>query len=380
MAKSFTKEEEILIIKLFQEEKKTGKEIVEILKEKLNSDRTISSIRHFVQRRGITRYNSSKPFTDEEKQQILELYHQKKRSKEIADILGMNYKRVNEFLHREGFSTPTSIYFKLTQEDIEDICSLYKQGLPACRILEKYNDKVVSENSIIKVVRDNGFEVRPRGTFPNIKNEDFFEIIDTEEKAYILGWLISDGYVIYPKGKKNPFWGITVKSSDKYILERFKEIIGIEKNIVDSKRFRPNRKTKYTYESELVIISRKMVEDLAKYDIVPRKCKTVTFPSNIRDDLIPHIIRGIFDGDGCIGINKSVSFTGNQYVISKIQQILENKINLNKVKLFEKEGTFILSFSAKQNVKDFYHYIYDNATIYLTRKKERFEKLEFIND
>lgn len=379
MAKSFTKEEEILIIKLFQEEKKTGKEIVEILKEKLNSDRTISSIRHFVQRRGITRYNSSKPFTDEEKQQILELYHQKKRSKEIADILGMNYKRVNEFLHREGFSTPTSIYFKLTQEDIEDICSLYKQGLPACRILEKYNDKVVSENSIIKVVRDNGFEVRPRGTFPNIKNEDFFEIIDTEEKAYILGWLISDGYVIYPKGKKNPFWGITVKSSDKYILERFKEIIGIEKNIVDSKRFRPNRKTKYTYESELVIISRKMVEDLAKYDIVPRKCKTVTFPSNIRDDLIPHIIRGIFDGDGCISKNL-IGFYGNEKVLNKINSILQEKINLNKKEVKWRQTCFGFSFSAKQNVKDFYHYIYDNATIYLTRKKERFEKLEFIND
>lgn len=380
MAKSFTNEEEILITKLFKDEKKTATEIVEILKEKLNSDRTESSIRHFVKRREITRYKSSRPFTDEEKQQILELYHQKKRSKEIANILGMDYKRVNEFLHREGFSTPSSIYFKLTQEEIDDICSLYKQGLPACRILERYNDKFVSENSIIKVVRDNGIEVRPRGTFPNIKNEDFFETINTEEKAYLLGWLIADGYVIYPKGKTNPFWGISVQTSDKYILEKFKEIVGVEKTIVDAKRFRPNKKTKYTYESELVIVSKKMVEDLAKYDIVPRKCKTVTFPSNIDNDLIPHIIRGIFDGDGCIS-GRSVSFVGNKFVMSTIQEILENKICLNKVKIGHKGNeTFSLAFSSKQNVKDFYHYIYDNATIYLTRKKERFEKLEFIND
>lgn len=378
MAKSFT-EEEILITKLFKDEKKTVKEIIEILKQELDSERTESSIRHFIKRTGITRYKSSKPFTDEEKQQILELYHQKKRSKEIANILDMDYKRVNAFLHREGLSTPNSIYFKLTQEDIDDICSLYKQGLPACRILERYNDKFVSENSIIKVVRDNGIEVRPRGTFPNIENEDFFETIDTEEKAYILGWLISDGYVIYPGKGGSPFWGISVQSSDKYILEKFKEIVGVKKNIVDAKRFRPNRKTKYTYESELVIVSRKMVEDLAKYDIIPRKCKTVTFPSDIRDDLIPHIIRGIFDGDGSIS-KRVISFYGNEKVLNKVNSILQEKINLNKKEVKWRKTCFGFSFSSKQNVKDFYHYIYDNATIYLTRKKERFEKLEFIND
>lgn len=34
--------------------------------------------------------------------------------------------------------------------------------------------------------------------------------------------------------------------------------------------------------------------------------------------------------------------------------------------------------SSKKDVESFYHYIYDDATIFLKRKKERFEKLDFI--
>ena len=36
-------------------------------------------------------------------------------------------------------------------------------------------------------------------------------------------------------------------------------------------------------------------------------------------------------------------------------------------------------FTSKKDVKAFYEYIYKDATIYLTRKKEKFELLDFIN-
>lgn len=279
-----------------------------------------------------------------------------------------------------------SIYNRLNKEEIEDIKELYQNGWTSIQILNKYKEKIKTGKSIIKILRESGINIKGNHKYINIEKENFFEVIDTEEKAYILGFLIADGYVIYPKKKgASPFWGITLQFRDRYILETIKDIIGIDNKITDYQSKHNTQKKRN--ESSLLVVSQKMVMDLEKYGIVPRKCHIIQFPSNIEDKLIPHLIRGIFDGDGSITVG-NVKFSGNEFIPKAIQDILFLKLNIPKHTItcstyISKKGdityNYVLKFGAKKDVKAFYEYIYKDATIYLARKKEKFELLDFIN-
>lgn len=132
-----------------------------------------------------------------------------------------------------------------------------------------------------------------------------------------------------------------------------------------------------TYQARLLFCSKKVVQDLKKYGVVPRKSHIVRFPKNIDEGMIHHVVRGIFDGDGCICYN-AISFYGSEYMMGDIKKILLKAINVNDNKIHNGKTCFSFGFSSKKDVKSFYHYIYDDATIFLKRKKERFEKLDYI--
>ena len=369
--KFLTDEEKALIIRL----KKEGYSAKEIEKQ---TGRGHTTIHNVLLREGLI---TSDILTEEQKQKILELKEQGLNCVEIGKQIGRANKTVSAFLVRNGISSEQKIENKLSEKVLNDICEAYKNGESAATIKKRFSLDNVSERAILKHCNEHGIKPRPTGKFANIKNEDFFETIDTEEKAYILGLLITDGYVIYPNRDTphNPHWGITLKTEDKYVLERIKELVGCNVKIIDRERNRTGMKTSTTYESQLIVCSRKMVEDLSKYSVTQRKTYTAEIPI-IRQDLMPHLIRGIFDGDGCISSNR-ISFAGNIKVLSALQKYLEEKIQINKTKIWgrehvskanEKTTCYKFSFSRKQDVTNFYHLIYDNATIYLSRKKDKF--------
>lgn len=79
-----------------------------------------------------------------------------------------------------------------TQDQINDIIKLYTQNwMKADDIGCKYN---VSGCLIIRILKDNSITIRRRGGRKYRVNVNFFENIDTEEKAYWLGFLYADGY------------------------------------------------------------------------------------------------------------------------------------------------------------------------------------------
>lgn len=366
---------------LYINKKYTVKQIVEFLN---NPNITKSSIDHLIQRNGWTRKTVAPNLTQEEKDFILVKFNEGLNCSEIGKLLGYSHKRINAFIRRQGLHSSAKKKDKLTGDEIEDIKTMYDNKCTGKEILKKYRDKISCDKTIIRIAKEEGCIIRPRGQIPRSLNEDFFKTIDTEEKAYFLGWMLSDGYVIKPSNKKTYPIGIDVKIGDKYILEKFKEAIKLDESapLLDQVKkakinSSKNARKKDTYQTRLLFYSKKMTQDLKKYNVIPRKSHTVRFPENIDSNMIHHVIRGIFDGDGCISHNL-VSFYGNEYMMKDIKKILVDTININDNKIFNGETCFSFSFSSKKDVKNFYHYIYDDATIFLKRKKERFEKLDYI--
>lgn len=352
--------------------------------------RTIDSIKHYLRNNGMKRnqYDSSH-FSSKLKSDIIDLAEKGLSSKEIGEMVGRTTTAINSFLHRNGMNTSKSIYKKLTKEEIEDIINMYINGDGCVKIRNKYAQKIKAKETIIKIIKDANIPIRDGRRYTKIENENFFEKIDSEAKAYILGFLITDGFVCYPKKKNStPYWGLCIHEKDEYILEFIKKEIGVNKKIVSVEIYSTitNKKTG-EYTKSLTITSAKMVKDLEKYGIIQNKSHIVKMPQNIPEKFMPHFIRGVFDGDGCI-TKRNISFVGNKFLPEAIIDYLHLNIDIpkNKVKIsthISKKGivthSYCYRFEAKKDVKAFYEYIYKDATIYLTRKKEKFELLDFIN-
>lgn len=250
-----------------------------------------------------------------------------------------------------------------TKIEIEKIVKLYTvENYSSYKIANVYN---VSRTTITNVLRkENCLRVR---TNKYKINHNFFNIIDTEEKSYFLGLLYSDG-CIYPK---NGMVTISLQEKDKELLEQLSLIIENENSL------------KYHIETKsknnawvLNLFSRQMCEDLIKLGCVPAKSKILNFPTKgiVPESLIHHFIRGVFDGDGSITIdkrsnNKCVSFCGTISMMEGIQKILECEIGLNRNKINQrKDGLCILTYSGNFKVNTFYKYLYKDSTIYMKRK------------
>lgn len=357
----YTQEDHDSIISLYTVEKLSCSQIANIL------GKSPHGIVEHIKSNGIEIRNNL--YSDTEKNDIIRLYKERKNPKEIATIIGRSRGGVWKYLNRKGCNTSRKSISNLNPEEIEDICTRYENLESSRSIGDDYN---LSDNTIISILDSCGVQIRRPGVTTPVKHENFFEIIDTEEKAYILGLLISDGYVIISKRENHSdtvFWGLTLQTCDKYMLELIKDIIGL-----DNKKIYHARN-----EYSLTVTSKKMVNDLAKYGVVPRKCKSVYFPYDKLDkSLYRHLIRGIFDGDGCISKN-TCSFTGNNILLPEIQNVLVNDLGINRTKITtKKDGVTVFAFSSKTDVSKFFHYLYDDSTIYLKRKYEKFLLLDYI--
>lgn len=189
-------------------------------------------------------------------------------------------------------------------------------------------------------------------------NENFFETIDTEEKAYWLGFIAADGY-ISEKNKK--YLQILLHRNEYKHIEKFL-------NSIES-----NQKVRIEEKYCRVLINRKkMVQDLIKLGIVQNKSKLKLWP-NIGPLLIKHYIRGYFDGDGSFIVDKKNSIRFqivgvNIETLKEIQNFLSKRLNLNITKIIWTGTCWRVSYGGKNQVKKIFDLLYQNVSIFLDRK------------
>ena len=211
-------------------------------------------------------------------------------------------------------------------------------------------------------------------------DRDFFDIVDTEEKAYWLGFIYADGWVTLDNEDRGCL-RIELQQNDIEHLKKFNKSIkgNIEvKTRMSNASHIDGREIKSYPMCYIRLFSEKIVHDLNKYGVHPKKTYDLMFSENIPDELVRHVIRGYFDGDGCI--TKQNHKNGKQYVkcdfscksinmLIKLREILYN--NDIKSYICQDKGNYRLYIGGLNNVDKFLNFIYKDSTIYLQRKYDK---------
>lgn len=162
-------------------------------------------------------------------------------------------------------------------------------------------------------------------------NEHVFDIINTPEKAYWLGYLYGDGS-IYTYSYN---FQVGLSSAELDIIEKFQKFLE-----TDRPWYTEHRKGKFPdgryYEGTIYTQrahSRQMVEDLHRCGIIPRKTYDHSVPVYIPPEpLTSHFWRGLFDAEGTIAFT---DFKSNGHVY-KYVSLGMGLVNLEVLQQFEK--------------------------------------------
>lgn len=257
----------------------------------------------------------------------------------------------------------------ITSELKQEIIKYYlSQPMTMKQVEDKYE---LSHPTITKILKDVPRYSKAKLNNPNA-NERFFKNIDSEEKAYFLGLLISDGNVFKDSTGRQASISITLDLNDEYILQKFKEVLNVNTSISKDGRGC----------GQIAIRSNLMADDLKQYGVVPRK-SYITYLPKINDIYMSHLIRGILDGDGSIlakpspkqdGHNRylhSISFCGSHQLMEDIAKYLYNNLQLKQpIQVYDYQDKnlsdiHIQNYEDMEKVGD---WLYKDATIYLVRK------------
>lgn len=268
-----------------------------------------STIRSIRNKNGI----KIKKIFDPDKEKLIQTYFETGSSHKTGEIFGVCHKEVLDKLHEYGIDTSVK---KLLSDEEEDCIAKLYNTVPTTYLSEKYNVSVSKIHSIWSK-HDLRGKVKRRYNF---EHENFFESVDSSEKAYFLGWIASDGCLYEPHdATKQKILRICIQQRDEKILKLFQSVLGTDKPISSYVKSGKNY-------SVLEISSSKIVDDIGRLGLSPRKTYGNCIP-DIPERFMFHFIRGYIDGDGTIPkiASNGVSIAGFYKNLSKIKDFLSSK-------------------------------------------------------
>lgn len=228
-----------------------------------------------------------------------------------------------------------------------------------------------SRNAIQHKISRLGFSKSQYSNQKKKLNDSFFHNINSEEKAYWLGFISADGTINnYHSGQYG--FKLSLKASDDSFLKMFLKSISAKFDIV-YKQIKLNNKI---YKiCEVSFCSKEFVTDLLQY-ISYNKTQNISMP-HINQKFVRDYIRGFIDGDGCFYINKKNSkkksfemIAYNEKILLDIQQEFSNNNIVSKIYTLKNENKKLGVYANKSLIR-LHHYLYDDATIYMERKYEK---------
>lgn len=292
---------------------------------------------------------------------------------EVCFIFGVKERTLRDNLIKQRFDISLlpknkklagQVRKSITEEEKQKALNLKKEGLTLDVISNKLNiPKYTLRKSKIHLINKEVDRIETYYT-----NLDYFNEINTEDKAYYLGLIYADGSVDTKRLR------LELQKEDCYIIKKWRDIISPNRPIYYSKR--KNKKA----TGCLTLNSKYWLDKLKVYNIEPRKSFHNTSLSKLSKEMMPHFVRGLFDGDGSVYINSNalrIKFIGNTLSIKELIDYLVKEINITPVKLHTgkpyKIYTSYFTIARKNDIKKLYDYMYDNSCFYLNRKKQLFD-------
>ena len=321
--------------------------------------------------------------TNDQQKEVIERYLNGEMVKDLKEEFNCSDTTIYKILRQTHNVKHNFDIRYATQEQKDEIVKLYIEGNPCTAIAKIFN---CNHHTILGILEEQGVSRDAKRFHRKYGlNETYFDIIDTPNKAYVLGLLHADGCNKMDKGTIS----IGLQESDRDLLETIRLEIGSEKPL----RFIDNSNKHtfgYTYENmyELQMFSKHMCEQLANKGIVPNKSLIIGFPEWLNESLIPHYIRGVFDGDGCIsrpskGNTAIASITATDSFCKALRDLCIDKLDITP-SIYDARChngiTRCISFGGKGKSKIFLDWIYQDAEIYLQRKYDRYCEYYNINN
>lgn len=286
---------------------------------------------------------------------------------------------------------PNKGFSKVSKIDNKDLELLYTKQLSFKEFCAKYH---VSDSTMRTFFKENNLELISSKKSNTIQH-DYFDEINTAEKAYVFGLYIADGYVTISKSSSR--FGISLNINDVELLTKIRDILSPLSKLYFKKTRINTQGIKSNPMCKLIISSKLICNKLNQYNCGKNKTNLLKSIKNIiPEKYMFDFIRGYFDGDGCIttnsvfkkyltknGSNKVYNYTNVSFsIISKDRLILEEikeflNTHISKINLYqESRGNWLLTINRKLDIKKLYSLLYyNNSLLYLDRKYQKFKQI-----
>lgn len=265
----------------------------------------------------------------------------------------------------------------LTDQEEKEIAKIYLSGKTMNEIADGYN---LGIKTIRNALYRTNTPRRERGSNSyRIYNldENIFDIVDTPEKAYWLGFLYADGNVC------NGSIRLHLKIGDRKHIEKFKSFLKSEHKIIDRESF--HKKHNKTYKKSCFNIHSKYLSN--RLENLGITVGRINFSlEEIPENLYHHWIAGFFDGDGSISTRNFprvifcapktdvLEFVKEQ--LSPLTDKYNKRTKEKRICTHKNSGIYYLYYNGVNISKEIYEYMYENAPVFLERKKKKF--MEFV--
>ncbi len=303
-------------------------------------------------------------------ERLSKLYRSGESFTSLGERFGINRKRIKKLLQAHDVPLRQGSH-ALYPEQEDEVCRLYQEGISSPEIGQQFG---VHPQTVVNILERRGIDRRWYSPYI-LAHPRFFCNIDQEPKAYWLGFLTADGCIT---GNGNRLQ-VALQRQDRSHLVRLREALGADNPILDQE-YNGHKSSKFAVSSE------QLTQCLEKNGVYPANTYDLFWPS-LPDSLVHHFIRGFIDGDGGFYVSENKYTHSNNYVFAvdsasvefllSLQTCLIEHCDLSKPNLRARndkpDASRRLIYCGRLQVKRIFNYLYNGATVWLPRKRDKIE-------
>lgn len=266
----------------------------------------------------------------------------------------------------------------------EEIINRYENGETTVQLSKIFG---CSDSAIWNLLKRNNVKTRDRSHSARkyTANYNFFDIINTPEKAYVLGYFYADGSNNISTNR------LLFSSVDTDILKKVLHVMDsnsplerVSQNTIGNtiNGGVPIKSNRVAYS--IRISNKHLCESLEKLGGSQVKTYVLKFPTSdiLPSELTRHMIRGYMDGDGFVyssktksgNISLNVGFCGTIDLITGIQDYLNNTLGTSG-SIRERGKICELNYKGSLQAGTILDHLYEDSTIHMDRKFKKYKNI-----